>query len=632
MNEHGKSDGRVVPAKRPNNAGGPAAEAVEGRRPVKGNTDSATRPGRSAGSGVSNGLERVREVARRDKDARFTALLHHVTLERLDAAYRALRPQAAAGTDGVTWASYGQDLEANLEDLHARVRSGAYRARPSRRVYIPKPDGRLRPLGIASLEDKIVQRAVVGVLNAVYETDFLGFSYGFRPGRSPHDALDALAVGVYKKKVNWMLDADIRDFFSKLDQAWLVRFLEHRIADKRVLRLIRKWLAAGVIEDGNWSQTPEGTPQGGSASPLLANVYLHYVLDRWARQWRKRYARGDMIIVRFADDFVVGFQHQGDAEQFLLDLRERFAKFSLELHPDKTRLIEFGRFAASTRAERGLGKPETFDFLGFTHICGKGRSGQFWLRRITIAKRMKTKLAEVYDRLKRGRHRPVPEQGRWLASVLRGHLAYYAVPGNGRAIQAFRYQVTRRWLKALRRRSQRRRLNWQRMARLAQRWLPPADILHPYPRGSLQRSYPRQEPSAVVPHAGICAGGRPKGRSLPQPGTSTSPSCTPSSNASTITSSDGPARNTGGSEPAPNGHEPGWPPSLDVRPTCSPTGCSEHDPAAGQREPCEPRGSRTVRREPGGAIPPGHSPEGLFRGPHQASDYPSDQTGLVVNC
>ncbi len=481
MNEDGKSDGRVLPAKRPDNAGRPAAEAVEGRRPAEGNTGSSTRPGRSAGPDVPSGLDRVREAARRDKDARFTALLHHVTLERLDAAYRAIRPQAAAGTDGVTWASYGQDLEANLRDLHARVHSGAYRARPSRRVYIPKADGRLRPLGIASLEDKIVQRAVVGVLNAIYEVDFLGFSYGFRPGRKPHDALDALAAGIYKKKVNWILDADIADFFSKLDQAWLMRFLEHRIADERVLRLIRKWLAAGVIEDGNWTETPEGTPQGGSASPLLANVYLHYVLDQWAQWWRKRNALGDMIIVRFADDFVVGFEHQRDARQFLIDLRERFAKFSLELHPGKTRLIEFGRHAARARAARGLGKPETFAFLGFTHISGKGRSGQFWLRRITIAKRMRAKLAAVYDQLRHRRHLPIPEQGQWLASVLRGHLAYYAVPGNSRAVRAFRRQVTRYWLKALRRRSQRHRLNWERMARLARRWLPPAHILHPYP-------------------------------------------------------------------------------------------------------------------------------------------------------
>ncbi len=433
MHQHGQSDGRIVPAKRPRRARGPAAEAVEERRSAKGNTTDSTRPGHSAGPGVPSGLDRVREAARRDRDARFTALLHHVTLERLHSAYRA----PAAGTDGVTWASYGQDLEANLRDLHARVQGGACRARPSRRVYIPKADGRLRPLGIASLEDKIVQRAVVEVLNAVYEQDFLGFSYGFRRGRKPHDALDALAVGIYKKKVNWIANADIRDFFSNLDQAWLTKFLEHRIADRRVLGLISKWLAAGVIEDGSWSETPEGTPQGGSASPLLANVYLHYVLDRWARKWRRRHARDDMIIVRWADDFVVGFQHRGDAKQFLSDLRERFAKLALKLHRRRDAPSSSSADARpGTAKERGLGKPETFAFLGFTHICGKGRSGQLWLKRITIKKRMRAKLKEVHDQLKRRRHRPIPEQGRWLASVVRGHLAYYAVPGNVPAVDA----------------------------------------------------------------------------------------------------------------------------------------------------------------------------------------------------
>ncbi|HEY5986214.1 MAG TPA: reverse transcriptase domain-containing protein, partial [Streptosporangiaceae bacterium] len=311
--------------------------------------------------------------------------------------------------------------------------------------------------------------------------DFLGFSYGFRPGRGPHDALDALATGIYRKRVNWVLDADIRDFFSRLDRAWLERFDEHRIADRRVLRLIRKWLSAGVIEDGSWSDTPEGAPQGASASPLLANVYLHYVFDWWVRQWRSRQARGDVIVVRFADDFIVGFEYQGDAKQFLHDLRERLAKFGLELHPDKTRLIEFGRFAAQRRAARGLGKPETFDFLGFTHICGKGRSGSFWLRRTTVSKRLRAKLKQIKDQLKRRRHLPIPEQGRWLASVVRGHLAYYAVPGNARAINAFRVQIGRHWLRALRRRSQRHRLSWERMDRLIARWLPPVRIVHPYP-------------------------------------------------------------------------------------------------------------------------------------------------------
>jgi group II intron reverse transcriptase/maturase len=423
----------------------------------------------------------VREVARRDKEARFTALLHHVDLARLRKAYWAIRPQAAPGVDKVTWADYGQALEVNLLDLHGRVQAGRYRAKPSRRTFIPKADGRLRPLGIASLEDKIVQRAVVEVLNAVYEVDFRGFSYGFRPGRGPHDALDALAVGIGRKKVNWVLDADIRDFFTRLDHSWVRRFLEHRIADKRVLRLIDKWLAAGVIEDGNWSATEEGSPQGASVSPLLANVYLHHVFDLWADWWRRRHAHGDVIIVRFADDITVGFEYEQDAQRFRDELRERFAKFGLELHPDKTRLIEFGRNAARNRAARGAGKPDTFNFLGFTHICAMSKSGRFWLRRITISKRMRAKLREVNDQLKRRRHEPIPEQGRWLRSVVQGHLAYYAVPGNTDAVAAFRTQATRHWHKALRRRSQRTRMTWERMNRLANQWLPPARAKHPFP-------------------------------------------------------------------------------------------------------------------------------------------------------
>ena len=428
MAERGKSDSPVVPASPPNKAA--AAEAGEERGLAKGNTASKTRPGHRAGHGAPSALDRVRQAARRDKGVRFTALLHHVSLDRLRDAYWAIRPKAAPGVDGVTWDAYGQDLEASLRDLHERVHSGRYRARPSRRAYIPKADGRQRPLRIAALEDKVLQRAVVEVLNAIYEVDFRGFSYGFRPGRGPHDALDALATGVERRKVNWILDADIRDFFTSLDHCWLEKFLGHRIADRRVLRLIRKWLSAGVIEDGVWSETAEGAPQGASASPLLANVYLHYVLDLWAEWWRRRHARGDVIIVRFADDFVAGFEHLGDARRFLRDLRERFAKFSLELHPGKMRLIEFGRFAARDRRARGLGKPETFDFLGFTHICGKDRNGRFALRRITISKRMRAKLHEVKDQLRRRRHLPIPEQGRWLGSVVRGHYAYYAVPGN----------------------------------------------------------------------------------------------------------------------------------------------------------------------------------------------------------
>ncbi len=482
MDDREKSDGLVVPQKLSNNAQGGVAEMVEGSGPAKGNTASEPRSGRRAGQGASNALDRVRHIAAQDKEARFTALLHHIDVGRLRAAYFALRPKAAPGVDGVTWADYGTDLEENLRDLHGRVHRGAYRARPSRRVLIPKPDGRQRPLGVASLEDKILQRAVVEVLSAIYEQDFLGFSYGFRPGRSPHHALDALAVGIVGKKVNWVLDADFSDYFSSLDHRWLERFLEHRIADQRVLRLIQKWMAAGVIENGSWTAFEQGVPQGASASPLLANVYAHYVLDLWAHQWRTRHARGDVIIVRWADDFVVGFEDREDAERFWADLRDRLAKFGLELNADKTRLIEFGRFAARDRKARGLGKPETFRFLGFTHVCAKTRkSGRFKLKRITDSKRVRAKLLAVKDEMARRRHLPIPEQGRWLARVLQGHFNYYAVPDNIKALNAFRHEIIRHWLKSLRRRSQRNRMTWQRMECLADRWLPTPRILHPWP-------------------------------------------------------------------------------------------------------------------------------------------------------
>ena len=481
MHDRGKSDDLVVPAKLPNNTPGGVAEVVEGRGSPKGNAASTTRSGLSAGQSAPSGLDRVRQVARKDNDVRFTALLHHVDVDRLRAAYWAIRPKAAPGVDGVTWHDYGQGLEANLRDLHARVHGGSYRAKPSRRVFISKPDGRPRPLGIAALEDKILQRAVVEVLNAIYEQDFVGFSYGFRPGRSPHDALDALATGILRKRVNWVLDADFRDYFSSLDHRWLERFVEHRIADKRVLRLIRKWLSAGVIENRSWTTCEEGVPQGASVSPLLANIYLHYVFDLWAHQWRQRRARGDMVITRFADDFVVGFEHREDADRFWADLRERLVKFSLELNAEKTRLIRFGRFAAQQRKERGLGKPETFKFLGFTHICGKTRKGRFMLRRITDSERSRAKLHALRGELLRRRDQPIPEQGRWLASVLRGHANYYGVPGNQRALHAFRSEAVRHWFMALRRRSQRTRLTWARMRRLRARWLPFLQVTHPWP-------------------------------------------------------------------------------------------------------------------------------------------------------
>jgi len=482
MDGRGKSDGSVVPGKPPNNAGQPAAEAVEGRGPAKGNS-----PGRNvlrtqSREGTPSALERVRQAAEKERRQRFTALLHHVyEIERLRTAYLALKRDAAAGVDGETWRHYGEDLETNLQDLAERLKRGAYRAKPVRRAYIPKADGRQRPLGVPALEDKIVQRSVVEVLNAIYETDFLRFSYGFRPGRSPHHALDALTVGIMTKKVNWVLDADIRGFFDTLDHGWLVKFIEHRVADRRVVRLIQKWLSAGVLEDGKRTRSEVGTVQGGSVSPLLANVYLHYVFDLWVQRWRKKRANGDVIVVRFADDFAVGFEHRADAERFLTELRERFAEFGLELHPDKTRLIEFGRFADSNRHQRGGGKPETFNFLGFTHSCAKTRAGKFTVLRQTMRKRLRAKLEAVKTELRRRLHDPIPDQGAYLRSVVTGHVRYYGVPLNGPALKAFRGAIGWLWCRTLRRRSQRHRLTWTRMRRLISRWLPTPRICHPYP-------------------------------------------------------------------------------------------------------------------------------------------------------
>ncbi len=482
MNGPGQSDRPVVPTKSPNNVGTSAAEGMEGRGLAKGNPSQQTAPRTPSRDGAPSALERVRTAAERDKKVRFTALLHHVyDVEHLRATYYALKRDAAAGIDGETWEHYGQALEENLADLSGRLRRRAYRAKPVKRTYIPKADGRLRPLGIPTLDDKIVQRTTAEVLNAIYETDFLGFSYGFRAGRSPHNALDALYTGLLTRKVNWVLDADIRGFFEAINHEWLVKFVEHRIADRRVVRLIQKWLNAGVLEDGTRTWRDEGTPQGGSISPLLANVYLHYVFDLWAQRWRKTQAHGDVIVVRYADDFIVGFQHRADAERFLVELRERFAKFSLELHPEKTRLLEFGPSAADNRRRAGKGKPETFNFLGFTHISGKKRNGRFTVVRQTIRKRLQAKLSEVKAELRRRMHAPIPEVGRWLRSVVEGHLRYYGVPMNGPALFTFCFQVGRLWYRTLRRRSQTARITWERMRRLVWRWLPPARITHPYP-------------------------------------------------------------------------------------------------------------------------------------------------------
>jgi group II intron reverse transcriptase/maturase len=483
MNGHGKSDRPDVPTKSPNNAGQPAAEGTEGRGLAKGNPRQQNAPRTLSRTSAPSALERVRQAARRDRKAKFTALLHHIdNPEALRAAYFNLKKEAAPGVDGETWRHYGEALEKNLRDLSGRLKRGAYRAKPVRRVYIPKADGRQRPLGVTALEDKIVQRATVEVLNAIYENDFLGFSYGFRPGRSQHNALDALYTGLLTRKVNWVLDVDIRGFFDAIDHGWLVQFVEHRIADRRIVRLIQKWLNAGVLEDGKRMRVEEGTPQGGSASPLLANIYLHYAFDLWVQAWRRTRARGDVIVVRFADDIVLGFQSKSDAERFWAELIERFRKFCLELHPEKTRLLEFGPYAAGNRKRLGQGKPETFNFLGFTHICGKKRSnGRFTVLRQTIRKRLQAKLSEVKAELRRRMHDPILEVGKWLRSVVGGHIRYYGVPMNGPALHLFRFQVGRLWHRALSRRSQNGRVLWDRMRRLIDRWLPPARVCHPYP-------------------------------------------------------------------------------------------------------------------------------------------------------
>lgn len=486
MNANRKSDGPIVPATSVNNdAAEASAESIEGRGPTKRNAEqAASRRTPSRTKRKSRGLEGVREAARKDSTLKFTALLHHVSEECLTESFYNLKKTAAVGVDKVTWQEYERNLEVNIADLHGRIHRGAYRAKPSRRVWIPKPDGRQRPLGVASLEDKLVQKAVLWVLQCIYEQDFLGFSYGFRPGRKQHDALDALCVAICDKRVNWIVDADIEGFFDAIDHQWLIKFLEHRIGDRRILRLIKKWLHAGVIEEGVWSDTTTGTPQGSGISPLLANVFLHYVFDLWIEWWRKNRCRGDVVVVRYADDFVIGFQSQREATVCLEELRRRFAKFGLKLHEGKTRLVEFGKYAAEHRQRRGASRPETFDFLGFTHVCANTRAdGRFTVHRYSMCKRMRVKLHEIREELNRRMHQSTGETGRWLRSVVQGWLNYHAIPFNMRQLERFVQQVTRHWLSAIRRRSQRgrSRWTWKRMYRLAERHLPRPHIIHPYP-------------------------------------------------------------------------------------------------------------------------------------------------------
>jgi group II intron reverse transcriptase/maturase len=493
MNGDGKSDDRIVPKNPPNNGDSELpAEKEEGSRSTKGNTlaDAAFRT-QSRGDAYVARL-RVREVARRDRRARFTSLMHHVTVDLLRESFFRLKRNAVPGVDGVTWREYEEHLEDRLLDLHARVHRGSYRAQPSKRTYIPKPDGRMRPLGIAALEDKIVQQAIVSVLSIIYETDFLGFSYGFRTGRSQHDALDALWVGLAQKHVNWVLDADIQGFFDTIDHGWLLKFLEHRIGDPRILRLIQKWLRAGVSEEDQWSRTTVGTPQGAVISPLLSNVFLHYVLDLWVEWWRKQHAIGNVIVVRYADDFVMGFQHRPDASRFLRALKERLAKFKLSLHPEKTRLIAFGRFADRDRRARGKTKCDSFDFLGFTHLVGKNsKSGRFLVRRQTSSKRLRAKLQQIKQVLMAHRHERPAVVGAWIRRVVQGYFNYHVIPGNLLRLGAFRTQVIRYWLRALKRRSEKHRMTWARFGPLVDRWIPRPQILHPFPNVRFFANHPR---------------------------------------------------------------------------------------------------------------------------------------------
>lgn len=491
MNDREKSDPGIVAEKPTNKPGRPGAEPVEPRPGTEGNANRQSTLRTQGRAGVTQALERVRQAAKHGRTERFTALLHHIDVDLLQAAFLALKRRAAAGVDGVTWEDYEVGIELRLADLHDRVHGGGYRPQPSRRTYIPKADGRQRPLAIAALEDKIVQGATAMVLSAIYEEDFLGFSYGFRPGRGPHDALDALAVAIDRRKVNHILDADVENFFGAIDQRWMIRFLEHRIGDRRILRLIQRWMKAGVLEDGIVTVDDRGTGQGSVISPLLGNVYLHYVFDLWAERWRRREARGAMIVVRYADDQIVGFEREDDAHRFQQAMQARLEAFALKLNPDKTRLIEFGRHAAARRSSQGLTKPETFDFLGFTHICGRSRKGQFLLRRITRADRRRAKLKELKEELRRRMHQPIPIQGAWLKQVVTGHFAYYAVPTNSRALSAFRHWVGDLWRRTLRRRSQKDALTWDRMARLVGDWLPPLRIRHPWPNVRFAVRHPR---------------------------------------------------------------------------------------------------------------------------------------------
>jgi RNA-directed DNA polymerase len=488
-----ESDGVIVPKKSANKRMAIPAESMEVSTPTKRNPEKEAAYRTQKRESASNGLDRVRQRAEADKTIRFNNLFSFLKVDLLRESFYELKRKAAPGLDGVTWHEYERTLEGRLPELERELHVGSYRAIPAKRGYITKDDGRQRPLGIQAVEDKVVQQACVTILNAVYEPIFSGFSYGSRPGRSQHDALDALHEGIVRRKINWILDCDIEGFFDNLSHVHLLSFLEERVADKRMLRLIRKWLRVGWVEDGRRHAGTIGTPQGSVISPLLANVFLNTVMDKWASKWRRAEAKGDVIIVRYVDDAVFGFQYESEGRAFLEALREQVEAYGLKLHPTKTRLVEFGRFAESNRRERGQGKPETFDYLGFTHVCGKTRKGGFRIKRITIRKRLRRKLKEIKEELIKRMHRPLEETGKWLASVIRGFTNYHAVPGNMKAPREFYTQIGRLWHWAIRRRSQnaKSRWTWERFYKLQQQWMPRPRLVHPYPGIRFDAKYSR---------------------------------------------------------------------------------------------------------------------------------------------
>jgi len=477
-----ESDTRIVPTcKKSANTRVTPVESMEGRRVTNGKFASRNAPRAQDRPSAPTELERIGMRAKQKNGERFTNLLSHIKVPLLREAYALLSKNAAPGVDGVTWRNYGENLDARLRDLQDRVHRGNYHPQPARRVFIPKGDGRMRPLGIPALEDKIVQQAARMLLEPIYEREFLGFSYGFRPGRSQHKALDALAVAIMRK-VSWVLDADIRSFYDTIDHEWMRKFIEHKIADRRMVRLLMKWLHAGVMENGELRKVEEGTPQGGGISPLLSNIYLHYALDLWVQQWRKRTARGEVYVVRYADDLVMGFQFEQDARAMSTAMAERLAKFGLELHPEKTRVLRFGRYAHKDCGRDGQARPATFDFLGFTHIAGQKRQGGFQLQCRTSRKKRAAKMAMLRVEMRRRQHDPPAMQHQWLCSVIRGHCNYYGVPTNAKALASFRRDVERAWHRQLQRRSQRARWTVERIKRFESRYpLPATRIVHPWP-------------------------------------------------------------------------------------------------------------------------------------------------------